>query len=500
MNSRGNSFLKIRATEEDFDMKKLLALLFALMLIVTGCAGNELQKGDIDGKTDGSQSVETAAPEEAKKTLADVMKELPERNFEGYEFTVITRDPANIYWFTRDVFSEGMDGEPINDAVYERNTYIEEKYNVVIKDMPAISPTDKAKTLILAGETFTAVTDGLSALATTLVVNNWLADYNAMPGIKLENVWWDQAMNSDLSVKHKLYFVTGDISIMDNEGTWNILFNKVMITDFSLESPYELVYNNAWTITKMHEYALIVSTDLDGDGKMTYPNDRFGLASEEFNNYAFWVGGGMKITNKDKDDVPYLTVYSEKSANVLEKAVTLNNDKNVFFNHNRNSMDNGMYNILFTTVGMRILPVFRKTDIDFGILPLPKYDESQEKYYTTYSPYNLTAYSVPVSALDLERTGILLEAMAAISYYTLTPAYYEISLKGKMLRDNESGLMIDMILANRAYDMGQVFNWGGGLQMIMNITDAATFDFSSKYNALESKAISEIEKFIEEIS
>ncbi|MCL2518018.1 MAG: hypothetical protein FWF15_05590 [Oscillospiraceae bacterium] len=477
----------------------IFLIIFMLAVFIVSCGDNNSKSGN--ETESGKPGEETIAPE-AEKTLFDVMKELPERNFEGYEFIIITREEANIYWYTRDVFSAGSDGEPINDAVYERNMLLEERYNIKIKDLQASAPAATAKTLMLANDdAFTAVTDGIQALAVTLAKDHYLADYNTMPGIKLENPWWDQAMVRDMSIMHRLYFVTGDISIMDNEGTWNILFNKDIITNFTLESPYDLVNSGKWTLTKMHEHCKAVSADVDGDGKMTHPTDRFGLATEEYNNYSFWVGGGMKITAKDKDDLPYLTMYSEKSVNVLEKALALNLDKNITMNHNivyDQTFSAG--NILYQLVGMRVHPVNRQYDINYGILPLPKYDEAQDQYYTTFSAYNLTAYSVPITATNMERTGILLEAMAAVSYYTLTPAYYEISLKGKMLRDNESGPMMDMILANRAYDMGLIFNWGGTLTMFTDITNASGFDFTSKYNALEERAKTEMAKFIEEIS
>ena len=483
----------------------ILLIISLLAVFIIGCGDNNTQKIETGGgisnpdpQNNGNDSQET------EKTLADLLAELPEKNYEGYEFIIITREEANIFWYTRDVFSAGMNGEPINDAVYDRNKLIEEKYSVVIKDLQASSPVQTARTLILAADdSFTAVTDGINPLAANLATAKLLADYNTMPGIILENVWWDQAMNKDLSVKHKLYFVTGDISIMDNEGTWNILFNKDMVNDLKLESPYDLVNSGKWLITKMHEQAKAVSADLDGDGKMTHPNDRFGLATEEYNNYSFWVGGGMKIAEKDKDDVPYLTMYSEKSVNVLEQAIALNLDKNIVMDHNKTEYYDigtfGVGNILFQLVGMRVHPVNRQYDVNYGILPLPKYDEIQEKYYTTFSSWNLTAYSVPMTTANLERTGILMEAMAAISYYTLTPAYYEISLKGKMLRDVESGPMIDLILANRSYDMGLVFNWGGTLTMLFNIKDTS-FSFKSGYDAIEDKAIKEMNKFIDEIS
>ena len=97
---------------------------------------------------------------------------------------------------------------------------------------------------------------------------------------------------------------------------------------------------------------------------------------------------------------------------------------------------------------------------DFGILPLPKYDVSQEKYRSPVNPYSGAVIGVPPTVSDFERTGIILEAMAAESRYTLLPAYYDTLLMRKYIRDDESSDMLDIIFSNIVYDTGAVYNFG----------------------------------------
>ena len=64
--------------------------------------------------------------------------DLPDKDFEGYEFTFLTRtinDPDWVDWDFTDIFAEEETGDVINDATYRRNRAIEEKYNVVIKEL-----------------------------------------------------------------------------------------------------------------------------------------------------------------------------------------------------------------------------------------------------------------------------------------------------------------------------------------------------------------------------
>ena len=51
---------------------------------------------------------------------------------------------------------------------------------------------------------------------------------------------------------------------------------------------------------------------------------------------------------------------------------------------------------------------------------------------------------MPTNASDPERTEIILEALSAESRYTVQPAYYDISLKGKYIRDEECADMLDI--------------------------------------------------------
>lgn len=489
------------------NMKKILTLILILAMIlpaVISCADGSKSSGTSETNT-GSVVQSNSPADDSSLTndqmLMKISSELPARDFEGYEYIVLTRDEAaSPYWFTRDVFSEGLNGEPINDAVYDRNRILEEKFNIkVLARQSTATPATPAKTAILAGEdSFAAFTDGLNALS-ALATANLLLDYNELPGIKLENNWWDQAMNSGMSIQNRLYFVTGDISIMDNEGTWHVLFNKDIAEGLNFGNLYDVVNDGKWTLDTMYDIAKKSVADLDGDGVMTPWNDRFGLASEPYNTYSLWVGSGMKIATKNSDDLPELTMYSDRSVQVIDKALKLQLDKEIFIDHNTN-MDIFMSStVMFQLVGMRVLPVYRQSDINFGILPIPKFDEIQENHYTSFSTYNLTAYSVPITTSDPERTGILLEATAALSKYTLTPAYYEISLKGKALRDNESETMIDIILENRLYDIGVVFNWGGLLGIFTAMTTGGTNDFASRYSSLESKAEADMQKFIDSL-
>jgi hypothetical protein len=495
-----------------FKQLTAVCLITATLISSAACSDNSetINRNNEDNTISTAETAVTEVSEHKTNTelLTEAKAALPKKDYEGYEFLVADRLTSNNIFTTIDLYSEGENGDTINDAVFARNIIVEEALNIKIKEKESSAPVNDIKTAVLASEdTYDAVTDGLSSLAKNLAVPGYLLDLNELPTLNLGADWWDQAMNKGLSIMNKIYFITGDISIMDNYGTWSVMFNKEIIENFNRDDPYKLVEDGTWTLDKMYEMAKGVSVDLDGDGKMG-DWDQYGILSENYNTFGFWLGSGEMITRKDDNDLPYLTLYNERSASVIELVLEIQLDTATTITGDRHSkeMADGV-NILFKQGkglfifgGFWLISDYRDSEVNFGIAPTPKFEESQDKYYNTYSPGNCTAYSVPVTASDYGRTGTILEALAMISKYTLTPAYYDIALEGKFLRDEQSKDMLDLILANRSFDLCALFDWGGMFSVFGSMYTSKSYDFASRYTANEEKAIMAIDEFIDSIS
>ncbi|MFA6947676.1 MAG: hypothetical protein WCQ72_01705 [Eubacteriales bacterium] len=481
------------------------ALLLCAMLVSFASCGSAEQASKPSVTTaDKTTEAQTTAAPTNDDLLAATKAALPGGDFNGYTFTILDRAPEkDANWETLDAFSAEADGDPIHDAVYNRNRMIEEKYNVTIAENKVKNPFEDAAKLILAGDdAFDVLTDGLDVLSKNLAAQNYLIDLNTISALSLEKDCWDQAMNTGLSIMNKNYYATGDISIMDNYGTWCMMFNKALIENYQLDNPYELVNSGAWTLDKFYSMSTAAAQDINGDGVMN-DDDQYGFLSEGYNTFGLWSGSGEMAVSKDADDLPYLSVMNDRSASVIEKVIAIQSDKAV--THTGDQAKDGMNTInemykngqsLFIFGGMWLITRYRDSEIDFGIIPTPKYDEAQENYFNTYSYCNMTAYSIPVTSTDPERTGTILEAMAELSKYTLTPAYMDVALKGKYLRDNESESMIDLVLSNRSYDLAAIYDWGGVFAMFSSMYSSKKSDMASRYEKLKIKAETAIEKYI----
>nr|MBQ4319787.1 hypothetical protein [Clostridia bacterium] len=492
-------------------MKRLISLLLLTSMLISAAACSSQSDNNTDDTTaasgDTADTVTTAAEPTDEELLAAAKASVTEKDYDGYEFKIGTRSES-VAWATIDVFAEEQDGDPINDAVYERNTFISERLNITIKSLsPGYSVADDVKTSVLAAEhKYDAVTDGLYQLADRLAITGSLIDFNEIPGIDLSADCWDSELTTGLSVNDRVYFATGDISIMDNYGTWCLLFNKDIMKDYNLDDPYGMVRNGSWVFDEMYGMVKKVARDLDGDGVMG-DWDQYGMLTEDFNTFGFWSASGEKIITKDKDDLPVLSLYNERSESVFRKVIEMQLDTTNVMGSDRHKKTNvpsgidpvdmmfkGGYS-LFIFGGLWLVSDYRDSEVDFGILPAPKFDENQDSYHSTYSYSNCTAYSIPITATELELTCDVMQAMALISKYTLTPAYYDVALEGKFLRDEESKDMIDLVLATRNYDLGSIFNWGGSYSIFSELYRAKSTDFSSKYSANESKITTAIEEF-----
>jgi hypothetical protein len=140
--------------------------------------------------------------------------------------------------------------------------------------------------------------------------------------------------------------------------------------------------------------------------------------------------------------------------------------------------------------------LYREMGSDFGILPMPKLDEAQEKYCSYMC--GSTCITIPKTNPDQDRTGLILEALSAESRRLVIPAYYDVALSAKYLRDEGSYHMLDIILDNRVYDIcTTIYDWGGFTAQVSNLAKKGDPNFASVIDKNESKVEAAIQKTID---
>ncbi|MCL1858515.1 MAG: hypothetical protein FWF92_04705 [Oscillospiraceae bacterium] len=495
-------------------MKKiclLLAFILFLSLLLISCGGNTEENKNITPKEaqDINANNEIVLDEETEPVTEKLLPNVPDdKDFDGYEFMILGNSTAyNTYWYSKDLYVEDENGDAINDAVYYRNRAIEEKYNIKINAKLSGSQYNDAKKSINSGDgTYDVFSVPLQGATAMLAQDGSLLDLKKVPYIDLDKPWWDQRANEQLSIGHKLMFTISDLLIIDKDALFIFLFNKDVIQEQGLEDPYKLVRDGKWTIDKMWDMAKDMPKDVNGDGKMD-DLDAYRMLTAAHTIHGNVVGSGHFVITKDADDMPVLNITDPMIQASYEKWLNMMLDRNstwVAQDWDSRHTDIWMYQLevlsekrgLWLYAGMDRVTTLRTFDFNFGILPNPKFDENQTDYYNHVHAWCTTAISIPVTS-DPERTGMILEALTAESYYTLRPAYYDVSLKTKFMRDDESGEMLDLIFKTRCYDLGHVYNWGGLFDMFCNLPQQKNNDFVSGFEKIMPKIERDMEKAIE---
>jgi hypothetical protein len=488
-------------------MKKIF-LLILIIFLLTSCGSAEETGKTPENAADteeGFSSGESFTQAKEEK----IPPELPEKDFEGHTFIFLTHRHEHVDWVTpdpREIAAEAETGEPINDAVYRRNVVIEGQYNIKIGMFPAADEPSALNKAVKAGEDAYDAVIMFNNNVPNIVPKGNLLETKNLPYIDFSKPWWDSAANA-LSIDNKGYLMAGDLLILDNEATNALLFNKNLLADNGLETPYAIVKAGEWTFDKFNEMTKAVSKDLNGDGVMDY-TDQWGFFTYNDTLHALLVSGGGALALKNDRDIPYMSFAEERNLSITAKAMDVMYDTSSVYNisilGNTNpnagqvgydSFESGR--VLFYWVRMRVVEAMRNMEDDFGIIPLPKYEKSQNNYYSVVNPYTGVMLGVPITAKDPERTSVILEALSAESRYTLQPAYYEVTLTRKFARDEESEEMLDVIFGSRTYDIGAVYSFGNVFLDFINLASTENRNVASYYEKQETKMQSAIDKLVE---
>lgn len=486
-------------------MKRTIALILAGLLCMSAFAGCSESTDNSDVKSDDTTNAVSADGEEEEAVPERLYANIPaDASFDGYEFTVLCSSNSEHSVNQNDFHAEELTGEVINDARYNRNITISDKLKISIVDTEPPVGSDNGKNYVMndvkAGTGAYDLATLCGYATSVLSTGNYLLDMNTIPYIELNQPWWDQKANEDLTILGQLFYTTGELTTSDNDATYCIMFNKQLIQDYNLGNPYELVDNGTWTMDKFIDMASQVSSDLDGNGKFDQM-DRYGALIWDDSMMGVVNCTGEKCCTIGTDGLLSLTLNTETTIDVITKFLDFACQKDIACAYQRLNWDDSLLvnmfsgdQSLFLMQLIQIVPKMREMDTDFGILPYFKYTETQNKYYTTIGSWHSVFVCIPNCQEDVTRTGIITEALSNESLYGLTEAYYEKTLKGKTTRDVESVAMLDIIFATRVYDMGWYFQIGGFNEQVMNLLRNYTNDFSSMYKKNEKAAKKVLEK------
>ena len=474
--------------------KRLLAILRAALMTASMTACGTPAETEITGTDEVLETVETeAVPEndmEARKLVSD---NLPDKDFGGEDFTILGYDFTYGY-----MYAEELNGDVFNDALFNRNTGVAERFNVnmnILGEADYNGTSQIIKTAVLSGEdTYDLVAYHYVQMGNDLLSDVYL-NFRDVPYINFENPWWNNSTENLLTYKGRTFLAFGSLDLTTISQASCFFYNMSMGEQYEMEDIFSLVMEGKFTIDKVAEMGKIVYKDVDGNG-VKDATDQYGYGfSRKGDADGYLQSFGKKLVEVNDDGSMVLDrYYDEKLVSIMEKLNALQSNEewvwsedawNVGFNRFvENTLLFGHGYIAMTQWGMR------DSEIDYAVLPVPKWDEAQDNYYITVGGSG-DAQAVLRTASNLEKIGIVTEALNAESWKTCEAAYYENTIKYKSTRAEENVEVLDMMMESRIFDFGSVYGgWsssGGGATFWMHeVLNKGSADIASYYQSKKS--------------
>ena len=377
-----------------------------------------------------------------------------------------------LYWEdveNPEFWVEDFNGEPVNDAIHQRNIDVEDRLNIEYNWIPQMGNgnnianyTNVARAGVMAGsgdyDIFAAYSRSIaSCVSSGLTTNLENSEY-----IDFEKPWWPDSLVEESTIGDHIFFVSGDISTNILFMMYTVFYNKGLMEDFQLEAPTNHVFEGTWTISKLFEYTESIYRDLNGDGSKDI-EDMFGfIMNGNYHCDAFITSSNIHYVDKDPDNMLKISddIFGEKIVELLGLLGPWFESKDVMIKEQPGySIPFGEERALFTLHHNQIAAKgLRDVDFAYGILPVPKYDEAQEDYRTCLGN-PITLYSVSLDSKIGDISHAVLECAASEAYRLTSPAVFENNMKKKFSDQDIDAQMFDVIRNNVVFELGRFYNF-----------------------------------------
>ncbi len=480
-------------------LKRTLSALLCLLTVTATMLSSCGETAD-NGSTNNADTTSTV---ESTTTAAetDYLDTLPSDDMGGFELRIYGVHSSEHQNFPL----EAENGEIVNDALYARNRQVEETYNVKLKTIAeadtSVVTQNTQKSVTSGDDEYDIIVNVMSGGLDTLTLVNCLYDLLEVPYLNLEEGWWSREFYNNTRINGKLFFTFGDFAPMKFYAPYVMCVNNRLADEYDIGNVMDEVLDGTWTLDRLSALTADVSHDLDGDGQMTL-KDFFAYAhvKTKITTYSHYTSAGLKLCEIDDNGTPVVSLDSEKSVEVVEKLSTFLGNKHTAYNEFADTYKTFMEGraLFYGNSTSDIIPNFREMKDDFAIIPCPKYDESQERYYSYINTYNKGGVAIPATCKSIEEVGLLLEVLAYLSYGGVRDAYFEITMKEKVARDEASAKILDMVFDNCYIDLNGIYNFANSATTLFDAVMNEK-EFVSSYAAVKDKIDAEIEKKFEGI-
>lgn len=472
--------------------KRILIAALALMMCLPALASCDESKPNKE-TTPASQETE-AQTEDSLTSRKDVKDSLPAGlDFKGREFLVMTQ---NVY--QGDIWVEKTTGDVINDAVYNRNQSVNKRLNVEIvestHDEYDVLSRQMTQLVLSGDQSYALYCQHMIQAGQDALGDNFI-DWYTVPYVDFTARWYPSFAIAGLTVNGKMPLAVGDMLLATIDRTYCVFYDKKMASNLGYSDLYDWALGGDWTLAKMSQIIKIAYQDTNSNGKGD-EGDYFGMMLPVSNTpsvFCFCF------------DIPRVSINEDYEVSLTYPASKMNDMMAAMRDlyHSSATYDGGSEEFakgtaLFSDgiIGDAI-NVLQKAS-DFGILPWPKFDENQEHYYTIMGG-GVSTMAILKTMTDednLEFIGAVTEAMCAESWRSVIPDYYDKALKLQGSRDEQSVMMMDLLLDARAVDFSIAYDGWSGYTYKLGTLLKGSGNWSSYYKSTSSA----IKKYYEKVA
>jgi hypothetical protein len=491
-------------------MKKYLSLMLAILMVLTALF-TMVACQDSEGPNEDEKKPPVVGPgtEGGNSTERIPLDYLPSDTYDAASFHILAWSANGVTdvgyrwipWEEGDVLEK--DGDMLGSAVFDRNAWVEETYDVVIsQEYVSVDPVNGAPdyaTVVRndagSGESAYQLFTLRSCNIVNLVEEELFADMNDYSAyIHTDAPWWVADSVRSFTLGSHLYVASSEMLLRDKGATAALFFNQTVAADYTaLPNFFELAENREWTFEEMIDACTIVSGSLDGDEQMNSAQDMWGCVGGDDPVYYLFNAAGYKFAEiNDEGYIDYKYGYNEDTILTMKsifddfmyKDFYLNEGVNgkAFLENDQDIFVEGQ--ALFKSGMVKdTTNVLKNMKQMYGILPHPLYSLDQEEYSSLVWEHHDSVLGIPAHVGNKEMCAVVLEALSWQSYYSVHPVFYDTILLNRAAKDAESKEMLQIIFATRSYDPGLYWDPSAlhGQEGLLRLSQKGTSDIAGMW-------------------
>ncbi len=437
--------------------------------------------------TDDNISTDTLEPPETKepyqvseyekhdanysRELNKFLKDVPESNYNGGTFLIANTKAAQIV-------PDETTGAILAKEYELRNDFVESRLNITLAEK-LVSPEAMYDEIRQAIKSSTYYADLIMITQSKIgeyATDGLIVNLASLPGMNFNGGYYNKTSVSAGGGNSKIYAIAGHASL-SYDALSAVYYNKDLLKKVCDEDINKLVTEGKWTWTKLLEYADKIAT-LEGE--------YYSIGAQNTALYLqdlIFISSGLQYVSGSYDEMPHISFSAETADPVVELIKKVLNHEKRYENNLDAITAFSKGNTLFLIDRLSTMKTIAGSKADWGVVPLPKYNEEQEEYRTLSFYDEAKFFAVVPTVSDTQKISTVL-AMLNISSYGETPDAFASNAMSYYLRDNKSTKNVEIIMKSAIYDLS--YSYASEAKAISTATYSCVRNASTDFYSVKS--------------